>query len=345
MRPFACGAKVSPLGCSRPLQRAIVDFAADQPFAQARNKLVEHYGVEIGESTIQRIAFGHAKAMFEAGREGLDFPEEPGSSKPIIAETDGGMVPIVEPGGDAKDKRKGKKLSWREAKLSIAHAQGSRTPVYAGSIEGGVEAAGRQLLTCAVRAGFGTNSQVHAVGDGAPWIVGQVAEQFGDQGRYLIDFYHVCEYLSAAAVAIASGDAAKEAWIETQKEALKAGRLDATLQALASHCEAPEVDDEKAPVRCCHRYLSSRRAQLDYRGALANGLPIGSGEIESAHRYVAQQRLKRPGAWWRIEHAEHMLALRIVRINGDWDAYWRNLRQTPTAANDNAHQRSQNHAA
>jgi hypothetical protein len=78
-----------------------------------------------------------------------------------------------------------------------------------------------------------------------------------------------------------------QAWIETQKEALKAGRLDATLQALAGHSEAPEVEDEKAPVRGCHRYLSSRRAQLDYRAALANDLPIGSGEIESAHRYVA----------------------------------------------------------
>ena len=45
-------------------------------------------------------------------------------------------------------------MSWREAKLSLAHAQGSRTPVYAGSIEGGVEEAGRQLLSCAVRAGW-----------------------------------------------------------------------------------------------------------------------------------------------------------------------------------------------
>lgn len=345
MRPFVSSAKVSPLGCSRPLQRAIVDFAADQAFAQARKKLEEHYGVKIGESTIQRITFGHAEAMFEASRIGADFPQEPGSSKPIVVETDGGMVPIVEPSPDAQDKRKGKTLSWREAKLSLAHVLESRTPVYAGSIEGGVEAAGRQLLTCAVRAGFGTSSQVHAVGDGAPWIVGQVEEQFGDQGRYLIDFYHVCEYLSAAAAGFAIDAAAREAWIETQKEALKAGRLDATLQALADHCEAPEVDDEQAPVRCCHRYLSGRRTQLDYRGALANGLPIGSGEIESAHRYVAQQRLKRPGAWWRVEHAEHMLALRIVRMNGDWGAYWENLKRNAAAANDNASQKSKNRAA
>ncbi len=341
MRPFVLGAKVSPLGCSRPLQRAIVDFAADQPFAQARAKLQEHYGFAIGESTIQRITFAHAEAMCEAGRAETEFPKTPGLSKPIIVETDGGMVPIVEPSCAGKDKRKGKTLSWREAKLSLAHAQGSRTPVYAGSIEGGVEEAGRQLLSCAVRAGFGANSRVHALGDGAPWIVGQVEEQFGDQGCYLIDFYHVCEYLAAASQAIAPDAARREVWMETQKEALKGGRLDAVLRALAGHCEPPEVDDERAPVRTCHRYLGARANNLAYRQALAEGLPIGSGEIESAHRYVAQQRLKRPGAWWRVEHAEFMLALRVNRINGDWDAYWKALAQhRPSAANDNSRQRS-----
>ena len=119
--------------------------------------------------------------MYEAGREETEFPEAPGLRKPIIVETDGGMVPIVEPSSEGKDKRKGKTLSWREAKLSLAHALGSCTPVYAGSIEGGVEEAGRQLLSCAVRAGFGANSRVHAVGDGAPWIVGQIEEQFASR--------------------------------------------------------------------------------------------------------------------------------------------------------------------
>ena len=102
------------------------------------------------------------------------------------------------------------------------------------------------------------------------------------------------------------------------------------------YCEPPEVDDERAPVRTCHRYLRARAGQLNYRQALADGLPIGSGEIESAHRYVAQQRLKRPGAWWRVDHAEHMLALRINRINGDWNAYWKALAQSRVGANDNS---------
>ncbi len=70
---------------------------------------------------------------------------------------------------------------------------------------------------------------------------------------------------------------------------------------------------------------------MKYRAALAEGLPIGSGESGSAHRYVAQKRLKRPGAWWIVAHAEHMLGLRINRLNGDWDAWWATLATNPPA--------------
>jgi hypothetical protein len=120
--------------------------------------------------------------MLEASQPSRDFPEAPGRHKTIVAQTDGGMIPIVEPDARQKDKRKGKTLSWRGAKISLAHAKGCRTPVYAGTIEGGVEIAGWQPFECAVRVGFGADSRVHAGVDGAPWIVGQVEEQFGAQG-------------------------------------------------------------------------------------------------------------------------------------------------------------------
>ncbi len=268
MRPFVLGAKVSPRGCSRPLQRAITDFAADDPFAQVALKLREHYGFEIGESTIQRVALGHAQAIFASARPSPEFPKEPGRHKQIVAQIDGGMVPVVMPDATRTGKRKGKTLSWREAKISLAHAKGSRTPVYGDGKEGGVEEAGRRLFACAVRAGFGADSRVHAVGDGAPWIVGQIEERFGAQGSYLIDFYHVCEYLSAAAKTIAPDAAAGKVWMETQKVALKTGRVDAVLKALAPHCEGLDVSDDQAPVRVCHRYLDARKDQIEIsRGA------------------------------------------------------------------------------
>ena len=56
----------------------------------------------------------------------------------------------------------------------------------------------------------------------------------------MIDFYHVCEYLAAVSEAIAPDPAARSAFLETQKDALKSGRLDAVLRALAEYCEPPK---------------------------------------------------------------------------------------------------------
>jgi hypothetical protein len=61
------------------------------------------------------------------------------------------------------------------------------------------------------------------------------------------------------------------------------------------------------------------------QGALQRGLPIGSGDIESAHRYIIQEWLKLPGAWWSPAHIETMLALRLNRANREWQAYWRGV--------------------
>lgn len=298
----------------------VTDFGADVPYAQVMDKLVEHYGIVLSESTITRIAQTHAHRIFEAQKRCDDWPVQAGSAI-VIAEMDGGMVPIVQTDESQLDRRKGKVLLWKEAKLCLAHAQGSCTPVYGGTLQGDVAEAGKQLFACAVDAGFGHQSRLHAVGDGASWIAAQVEEQFGDNGRYLVDFYHVCEYLNDAAQVIVSKSQV-ETWMDEQKELLKTQGALPVIEALHPHLEAPTVPEPDAPVRRCHRYLSQRIPQLEYQGALAQGLPIGSGEIESAHRYIVQQRLKRSGAWWRVDHADHMLALRLNRANGRWSDYW-----------------------
>jgi hypothetical protein len=64
---------------------------------------------------------------------------------------------------------------------------------------------------------------------------------------------------------------------------------------------------------------------MDYAGARAAELPIGSGEVESGHKHVLQKRLKIAGAWWREPNAEIMLQLRTVRANGDWEKYWKEV--------------------
>ena len=140
-----------------------------------------------------------------------------------------------------------------------------------------------------------------------------------------MDFYHLSEYLAAAAPQCAPETPAQ--WLAQQQLHLKQSDVAGVQAALAPYLEAPEVTDQAAPVRGCSRYLANRPGQFEYQQALAAGLPIGSGEIESAHRYVIQQRLKLAGAWWTEETAADMLALRTLRANGEWNQYWTPLEQ------------------
>lgn len=328
IRPFARSAEVKARGCSRRLQRALTDLGADLPYAQVMDKLVEHYGIIIAESTIRRITQGHARAIQKRSKgrpQGL--PKAVAAQQTFIVEMDGTMVPTVRydlaQGEHAQgDRRKSKSVQWQEARVSLAHVQGSTELTYAATLTGDVETAGKQLRACAKRAGFGTGHRVHGVGDGAPWIAHQVKQRFGSQGSYLLDFYHVCDYLGAAALAIETEPVAQEAWRRRQKDRLKARGLELLLDDLQEHLEPPQTLDDDAPVRRCHRYLSQRLDQLDYEGAIRQGLPIGSGEIESAHRYLIQKRLKLPGSWWLAANAENMLALRVCRANREWNSYW-----------------------
>jgi hypothetical protein len=179
---------------------------------------------------------------------------------------------------------------------------------------------GRRWGHCARNAGWGLNSQVHALADGAEWIRLQTREVFGTQGTFLCDFFHVSEYLGAAAPSCRAQ--APERWRRTQQDRLKRGALEKVLDTLTDHLEPPGTAEELAPVNNAHRYLTNRKDCLDYPRAIGLGLPIGSGMIESGHRHVLQARLKKAGAAWLIPHADQIANLRVLRANGRWLALW-----------------------
>lgn len=327
IRPFCRAAGVSCRGYSQPLQRRLTDFGADLAFGQVPAKLKEHYGIEVPVSAVRTITEAQARAIHAQDPGPPPLPARDVAW--VIVETDGSMIPIVdtapaETSGPGEDRRKTRQVRWQEARLSLAHAQGSVTPRFAATF-GEPEVVGEQLRDCALRVGFGPTSRVHSVGDGAPWIVNQVQRVFGHQGTYLVDFYHLSEYLAAAAPRCAPETPAQ--WLAQQQTQLKQGNGAGVHAGLLPYLEAPEVTDKAAPVRCCSRYLTNRPGQFEYQRALAADLPIGSGEIESAHRYVIQQRLKLAGAWWTEETAADMLALRTLRANGEWNQYWAPLEQ------------------
>jgi len=39
-----------------------------------------------------------------------------------------------------------------------------------------------------------------------------------------------------------------------------------------------------------------------------------------------QARIKISGAWWKVDNADKMLALRTLRANSSWDEYWKSAK-------------------
>jgi hypothetical protein len=318
VRPLPQRLGVSARAKSRRLQRVLTDFGCEHSFAKAAQSVREHYGFEMGPSAVRHATLAHA----QRAKEKLEKEyAEPFRALPavgqehVIAQSDGTMICTV-PSGPRKSKRP---REWKEMRLVGAQAKESATAVYAATFAS-VEQAGRRWGHCARQAGWGLNSRIHAVADGAPWICLQSQEVFREQGHFLCDFYHVSEYLAAAAAICRPAWPGR--WRRTQQKRLRRGAAPLVVAALAQHLEPPQTPDEEAPVRNAHRYLSNRLDSLDYPLALKLGLPIGSGMIESGHRHVLHGRLKKPGAAWLHEHADQIAHLRVLRANQQWETLW-----------------------
>lgn len=233
------------------------------------------------------------------------------------------------------DKRKHRELGWKEARLCVARDPRSVSGHYRATM-GDVEQAGLQLVGCVAQAGGGKPTKLHCVADGAPWIAAQVQKRFAGQANFLVDFYHVSEYLAAASEML--GESKKAFWFKQQQRRLKANQTSEVMKELAklqanekaklvNAAKRSSTTKEEQPASACRRYLENRLAYLDYKTTLKAGLPISSGETESGHRWVIQARLKIAGAWWKTDNAEQMLKLRTIRASGEWDSYWRNASQ------------------
>ncbi len=312
LRPFCQRAQVRPRGRSRRLQRALVDFGAETSFGHAAQRVREHYGLDVSAEAVRQHTLRHG-AQISA----LTVRPPQRAASTLITQLDGSLIPIAVPPTAGADRRRGKTLLWREVRLCLARPQDAASACY-GATLGSVNVAGQLWRDTARAAGLGGRTHVHGVGDGAEWILRQFEEQFGGQGDYLVDFYHVSQYLGAAAAVIAPKDPAR--WLRRQQGRLLENKVPSVLGALAAHLEPAEALE--APVRAAHRYLAQRRDHLDYAGARARGLNLGSGEIESGHRHVVQQRLKLAGSWWKESNAEKMLGLRVARANQLWQHYW-----------------------
>ena len=141
----------------------------------------------------------------------------------------------------------------------------------------------------------------------------------------ILDLIHVLEYFWSAAHCFHKASTRElEQWVNQRLLALLEGRTAGALaKDLRRWAARRELDEDKQKVvNGCIRYLINNRKMLHYDRALATGLPLATGAVEGACRYLLQDRLDITGARWSLRGAEAVLKLRALRSSGDFEEYW-----------------------
>jgi hypothetical protein len=68
--------------------------------------------------------------------------------------------------------------------------------------------------------------------------------------------------------------------------------------------------------------MEPRLAMMKYKQYIEDDLPIASGVIEGAARYVVGERMDCSGMRWIPQKAEALLHLRCIEINSEWDSFF-----------------------
>ena len=69
------------------------------------------------------------------------------------------------------------------------------------------------------------------------------------------------------------------------------------------------------------RYVQTQKDWLgNYEQWQTDSYPVGSGLVERAVAVVLNNRMKKRGMRWKRTNASAVVALRVQRINADWDA-------------------------
>ena len=236
---------------------------------------------------------------------------------------DWGMKPASAPGD---------RVAWHELKAGLvtrlpeSSSGGKRRELakfYVASA-GDPESIGRKLYAEALRRGLEQAQRVYVIADGAAWIWNVAAEHFPGSVEEL-DFYHASEHLWALGRALwgEEGDAAKE-WVLPLLGNLKrcgGEELLSVLEELLRTAEGKWNAEQCKTLQRETAYFRSHESRLDYPRAKRDGVPLGSGSMESACSQI-QGRFKRTGQFWSKPGERNLLALELAWRNRDWLKIW-----------------------
>jgi len=278
-------------GYSPFLVETMVRLGARLPFDVVAQEMLLLFAVSVSADTVRRLteeAGAHLVTIEQRDLEHLehDAPDEPEGPTVQQVSADGVMLSLT-------DGR------WTEARTIaigtvIQHDGEVRaTELTYFSRHGSAQQFIRQVTLPTHERGTRCAGTVASVMDGAPWLQELIDEQCPAAVR-ILDFPHAASYLHAAAHAAFGTDSQEaDTWLDHWVPQFKTGEPEVVLTALRA-LSTPTAEAAAAKGTAI-RYFGQRREQIHYAAFQEQGLPIGSGIVESAGKLVVEARLKGSG--------------------------------------------------
>ena len=304
------------------------------PYNLASHLLSQLTQVKIHETTLWQWVQEAGERSRQIWQERLQASEVPiEAMSPEIAQlmmvlaADGVMVPFRPTPGTPKGK-----TIWREVKIGvIARLQEVKTAtgkLYTRlaqrrlvAVLGDVEALKQRLTWETKHQGIEKAPKVVWLSDGGVGFWRVFRECFSRCAVGVLDFYHAASHLNKAAHAYLHNDShGAKLLFEAWRHLLRHGKHLLVLQSLTRLVNVAELPkDQMDALEQVQAYFATHREHIAYANFETEKFPLGSGLVESACKWLIQQRFKGVGMRWSESGFENLLYLRLEWVNNRFD--------------------------
>jgi hypothetical protein len=290
--------------------------AADRPYQQTVDHLADSHAIRVGKELLEHLTqtvgswwLAEDRREYESARAGRTSPVAEVQAERCLVFADGVMAH-----SDG---------AWHEVRVGTVRSEDRDGRAHKSSIAllGETEPFGQQLWRNACRLGYRRASVTAFIADGSHWLW-VLAERHFQKAVKIVDFWHVCEHVSKCARAFfGEGSEQGRRWALEMCGTLRAGQVEEAL-AQAEQLNprnSKALRDEKHELVT---YLRNNRQRMDYPAYEAQGLPIGSGEVEAQCKTLVQQRCRQAGMRWHRRGLESLLRVRCAVRDGRYDRHF-----------------------
>lgn len=290
-------------------------LATEMSYEKATEGARKLCGIAISEGTIKNLVAEEGNEVLAQKEKERKRVWEQGED---VASGDGKRRVFVQVDGTGINDRSTK--GWFEAKVGIIFSETRKVSkdrveildkrTYATTED--ISTFREHFVIEAEKYGVFKSGEVIFVSDGAPWCRQMKEDHFPDS-TYVLDFWHL-----AKNIRVCLGMERKELVNELLALAGKgeADEIVRRLGKLLSHSRDPAF---RSKIAGLISYVSKNKDGIENAAKMDF---YGSGPIEKAVDVTICRRFKKRGMSWFVHRANPLLALRLLKLNGEWESYW-----------------------